>query len=343
MATPTDVSIDVSATDGDAPFAIALTPRATDTDGDPLLTVDFGDGSVIDASADVAVAHVYTSPGQYTITMTAESATPGGDTVTAEPVLVTVLVPNTHPLIDNDGGVCEPWITVNDLCATVDGTKDETLAIAAVNEAVRWLNDATGNAWMGPCTAFLRPNVGDTSICDPLTTSRRGRRPIDLTLWLEPPVLSIVELRVDGEVIAPKWYYLADGKLHASSGWDDDDSPLIPWPEQNERRQAGAPGTWDVTVRHGSPPPESLVGAARTLACELYKSCTGDESCELPKNAASVSRDGVTITFQPPVRGRTGIPRVDAQIDLYGPDGLGRPARRMLDPADPTTAQVHRY
>lgn len=341
MATPTDVSIEVSTDDGVAPLAIALTPHATDTDGDALVTIDYGDGTVVESTAEAAVAHVYSSPGQYTITMSAASATPGGDTVDADPVIVTVTVTDNYPALTNDGGVCEPWITTNDLCATIDGTRDEVLATAAVNEATRWLNDATANRWMGPCVALLRPNVGSRALCDP--AARRGRGPIDLTLWLTPPIIEVIEVRVDGEVVDPKWYYVGGGKLYASTGWDDDDSPLIPWPDQNTDRQAGAPGTWDLTVRHAPGPPEPLRGAARTLACELYKACTGDESCELPKNAASVSRDGVTITFQPPVRGRTGIPRVDAQIDLYGPDGMGRPARRMLDPADPTSAQVYRY
>lgn len=344
MAAPTDVYIQISATDGAAPLAVAVTPHATDEDASvPEFSIDYGDGATVTgAPAEEPLAHVYTSPGQYTIT--ASAAVEGFPPVEAEPVVVTVAAPNNYPEVLNPGGVCQPWITVNDLCSVTDSGAMALRGQAAVNAATRWLNDITGGRWSGPCTSFLRPNVGDAAgNCDPAGYRRRGRQPIDLTLWIAPPILEVVELRVDGQVIDPKWYYIRDGKLHASTGWDDADSPLIPWPAQNDDRQDGAVDTWDLTVRHAPGPPETLREAAAVLACEILRLVSGDERCALPKTAVSVSRDGVTMTFQPPVRGRSGIKFVDSQIDLYGPEGIGIAPRRILNPADPTRVQVSRY
>lgn len=343
MAAPTDVSIEVSQHTGKAPHAVAVTPHATDADSTtPEFSIDYGDGTVVTGPAEVAVAHIYTSPGQYTLTARATVA--GFPPVDADPVIVTVTIPNNFPALQNDGGVCTPWIGVDDLCRVADTSSAERLGQSAVNAATRWLNDVTGGAWSGPCTSFLRPNVGDIpGLCDPYGRHRHGRQAIDLSVWIAPPIIEVVEVRIDGEVIDPKWYYLDGARLVASTGWDDADSPLIPWPFQNDDRQAGAADTWDVTVLHGAGPPETLVEAARVLACEILRLVTNDEECALPKTAVSVSRDGVTMTFQPPTKGRSGIKFVDSQIDLYGIEGLGAAPKRMLDPANPTRVQVSGY
>lgn len=343
MAVPTDVSIEVSGTEGAAPFAVAVTPHATDTDATtPVFTIDFGDGSTTTGDAEAAIPHIYASPGQYTLTATA--AVEGFDSADAAPVIFTVTSADRYPALQNPGGVCVPWVGLDDLCTIADTSSAETKGLKAINAATRWLNDMTGGRWGGPCTTFLRPNVGDTTgMCDPLGWNRRGRQPIDLSLWVTMPIVEVIELRVDGVVVPRKWYYVRGGKLHASTGWEDDDSPLIPWPVQNEDRQDGAVDTWDLTVLHGSGPPEPLLDAAAVLACEILKLVTNDETCALPKTAVSISRDGMTMTFQPPRPGRSGITFVDTQIDLYGPNGIGATPARMLDPADPTRVQVSRY
>lgn len=338
MATPTDVSIEVSVDDGPAPLAVALTPHATDLDDDgtPVFTIDWGDHTpTTTADAEAATAHVFMSPGQYTVTGRVVPAV-SGDPVDADPVVITVVAPGAFPNLDNDGGVCVPWITVDEVCAIIDGSNDEILMESAIKVATRWLHDATGMRWGGPCTSFIRPPDAACAV---------GRRhdPIDLSRWLAAPIRSIVEVRVDGVPIDPKWYYLSGDKLHASTGYDDADSPLIPWPTQNDDRQPGAADTWDLTVVHGMAPPEPLREAAKRLAAEIVKQCCGADDCALPPNAASVSRDGVTISFQPPTPFATGIRFVDAQIAQYGPNGYGRPARRMYDPAAPSDAQVGRF
>jgi hypothetical protein len=341
MAAPTDVSLTVSDTDGEAPLAVAVTPHAVDPDdtATPSVTIAWGDrtpASIVDAGT--AAAHVYQSPGQYTISARAAI---GADTTDADDVVVTVAAPNAFPALDSPGGVCVPWVTLETVGLPA-GFDDPTLAQAAIDAATRWLNDATVNRWSGPCTAFVRPDTGTDRLCDPATARLRSG-PIDLSTWLTAPIRSVVEVRVDGVAVDAKWYYLNGNRLYASTGFDDADSPLIPWPTQNVDRQPGAADTWDVTVVHGSGPPEGLVDAAKRLAGEIIKQRCGDASCALPENVTSVSRDSVTITFTPPLPGRTGVRYIDDQVSLYGPDGYGRSPRRMYDPAAPTSAQVNRY
>lgn len=342
MAAPIDVSVTLNPTTGDAPLAVAATPAATDPDAldTPVCTVDWGDGSTSTTDAGAAVAHTYPSPGQYTVAVTAEL---GDDSTDAEPVTVTVAAANHYPVVEEDGGVCVPWLTVTGDFSEVLGDAQRTaLTQSAINVATRWLNDATGHQWAGPCTTFLRVDTGDDRACGPQRPRIRDGA-LDLSVHVTTPIRRVVELRVDGEVVDALYYRLDGPRLRASTGYSDGASPLIPWPVQYLDRQPGALDTWDVTVEHGAGPPEPLVRAARLLVEEIVKQVTGDEACALPSNAASVSRDGITITFTPPAPGRTGIRFVDDQISLYGPDAYGATPRRMFDPAATPNAEVYRY
>lgn len=345
MAAPTDVSIEINTTDGEAPLAVAVVPHATDpADVDtPVFTIDWGDHTAVTTGdAESPIAHVYMSPGQYTVTA---SAALGADSTEADDAIVTVAAPNAYPLLENPGGVCVPWLVVDNLCFTNENTREMELAQQAINISTRWLNDATGGRWGGPCRTFVRPftgNGGDRCAAPNGIVNLRG--PIDLSLYLTTPILSIVEIRVDGVAVDKSWAYLDGPRLVPSTGYGDGDSPLIPWPTQDRDRQAGAVDTWDVIVEHGAGPPEPLVHAAKLLAEEIVKQCCGWEDCALPSNVASVSRDGVTISFQPIGPGRCGIPLVDAQISgPYGVDGYGKAPARMLDPAAHQSAQVGYY
>ena len=332
MATPVDVTALIETEAGAAPFTVDLTVSGVDPDdGDVEFTIVWGDSTpdTVTESGETE-PHTYERPGQYTIVATASV---GSDSADADDVIVTVLAPAGHPALDNDGGVCVPWVSLEDVCGDQTSTRERQLLQSAINVATRWLNDATGRRWNGPCTTFVRPllsvdcGVGYTGS-------------IDLSLWLKPPMRRIIDLRVDGEPIDTTWVYLAGNKLHASHGYGDEDSLMIPWPTQNTDRPPGGIDTWDLTVEHGAGPPEPLREAASRLATEIVKQCCGQE-CDLPDNVSSISRDGVTITFNPPAPGRTGIPFIDAQIGLYGVEGLAQ-RRRMFDPAGPR-AQIGEY
>lgn len=335
MAAPTDVTLALESTEGTAPFAVAVVPTATDPDevDTPSFTIEWGDGTadtVVDSGS--PAAHAYSSPGRYTIAATAAL---GDDTTDADPVEITVTAANRFPVLE-DTGVCVPWIDEDDFCAPLDDPAAVALAREAIRVATRWINDATLNQWSGPCTALVRPNPQRLTNCPP-----ESRQSIDLSEWLPVPITEIVEVRVNGEVIDPEWYYLDGTRFVASLGWGDDTSPLRPWPKQTDR-PAGAVDTWDLTARYRTGPPPPLARAARVLAEQIMKQCCGQE-CDLPDNVASVNRDGVTISFRPPSGTESGIPFVDQQIGLYGGNALAKPPKRMYDPASTTTAQVTYY
>lgn len=340
MATPTSVSFEPEGTSGEAPFDFTVAVDAVDLEGSlPEFTISWGDGNESTVTnAGESATHTYLSAGQYTVSATVAA---GSDVVDVDDdIVVTVASPVIYPALTDPGGVCVPWVAVTELCNSGDDTFNTELAQSAVDVATRWLNDATGQRWSGPCTSMIRPLMDS----DPLCTPRKySRQPIDLTLHVSTPVLSVVELRVDGVAIDTSWVMLSDGKLSATRGYGDDPSPLIPWPTQDSTRPDGAVDTWDLTVIHGAGPPEPLRRAAVILAEEVMKQACGDESCGLPSNATSVSRDGVTIQLMVPTGGKTGIPQIDAQIDMYGPNGYGARPRRMLDPAANHDARVVRY
>lgn len=223
-------------------------------------------------------------------------------------------------------GMCEPWITADDVC-----TSDEELERAqqAADEAMAWLFRATCAQFTGLCTSLIRPDVRGGKSCRPSTSALdpqpRWHR-VDLTTMVPGAIRSIIEVQVEGVVIDSDDYRLVRGKYlvpHTGGGLD-------PWPFQDLNRPDGDIDTWSALVEHGNPAPADLVEAARQLATQLLNKACGRE-CDLPDNATSISRDGMSIELRIPERGETGLPLVDSIVALYPCASR----RRILDPAEP--------
>lgn len=336
MAIPIDITI-AGVLSGEAPFDAALTPTGVDPDdGTVTFTIDWGDGTnPTVVTSGVPAEHTYDHPGLYTVTYTAAV---GVDEADPETVAVTVYASTFIPSLDLPEGVCTPWFTVDDMdCHSVPAHLRE----AAMVEATRWLFDATCRLWPGTCTSTIRPHTEDrcTSFINPAVPHR-----LDLTRWVKGPIRNIVDVHVDGQPIDRTWFWLENNRwLVSSDGFGDEeaDSPLIPWPRQIPQRQLGGVGTWSVTVEHGADPPPPLVRAAVTLACETVKQCTGDDTCVLPDNATSVTREGVTIRLAQRQEGKVGVPFIDNMLEQYGCASQRARARRLHDPLAPR-AQVSR-
>lgn len=71
-----------------------------------------------------------------------------------------------------------------------------------------------------------------------------------------------------------------------------------------------------------APPPEGIT-AACVFACEMFKSCSGQE-CRIPKRTRSVTRPGISYEALVPTdfldKGRTGITEVDYFLAAWGTD-----------------------
>lgn len=218
------------------------------------------------------------------------------------------------------------WFTVADLTCDNANTEGASGYAAA---AQSWLYAKTGYRWPGVTQSVVSPTYPCGHDRGQHCTCRVRWQRLDLTRWVRGPIVSVDEVVVDGAVV-PDDQYRLDNRRFLAAQYDGPGGTgtLLPWPVQNLTLPPGAVGTWQVTVTHGSAPPPEVLAAAKALACQLIAKHNGGP-CDLPDNATSVTRDGVTITLQVPEDGRTGIPWIDSVLDLYPPVQT----RRLLDPA----------
>lgn len=224
---------------------------------------------------------------------------------------------------------CEPWLTRTDVCTDPDVSP--AIVNTAIASATSWLFEATCGRFTGVCTSTIRPRRSADLDLHGDCTLPVDRYQVDLSPWVTGPVLSIVEVVVDGEAVDAGDYRLVNSRWLVAHP----DGALRPWPPQYVDRPDGDEGTWSVTVTHGRVPPAELVDAAADLAKQLIAKCTGG-NCLLPDNATSVSQDGVTVELNVPTDGKTGLPLVDTIVAMYP----CRRTRRIYDPAAPVPEVV---
>lgn len=139
---------------------------------------------------------------------------------------------------------------------------------------------------------------------------------------LPGPVGGIEEVKLDGVALSPSKYRVDNGNRLVSL------DPDIVWPAcQDFALDDDQEGTFSVTYYQGAAPNELTRYAAGILANEFYLACAkGPKSgkCRLPSGVKTVVRRGVTYEMGADMfaDGRTGIPEVDAVIDLYNPNRL---------------------
>lgn len=138
---------------------------------------------------------------------------------------------------------------------------------------------------------------------------------VDYTrIRLDAPIHSIVEVTVDGAVVDPATYHVADYLWLVSTG--------DPWPVDLS----------DTLVEYvqGFAPPVGAGAVVAELACELAKAVCDDSSCRLPRRIVAKTRQGVTITYDDITgSGKTGIWSVDSWIVAASP---GQAPPRMWSP-----------
>ncbi len=149
---------------------------------------------------------------------------------------------------------------------------------------------------------------GGSCSCNPLSEA-----------WLPSPVSSIVSVKLDGQVMPITGYRVDNFRLLVRT-----DGGV--WPICQDLTLADTqPNTWSVTVRVGEETPVSGRLAVGELACEIIKACTG-QACAIPKNATTITRQGVTIdfaTFTDLLRdGLVGLRFSDMFIATYNPQRL---------------------
>ena len=151
-----------------------------------------------------------------------------------------------------------------------------------------WLRSASGGSYgTGTVTEYVRPRLsmgcgyrlpyggrvvnagGSGGSCCAFALHRQ-------------PVRSITSVTVSGQVLSPSSYIVWRGKLQRVDGGC--------WPSADECD----PPPITVVYRFGWDVPPSGQVALGELACEVVKMLAGDK-CRIPKNARTISRQGVTI------------------------------------------------
>lgn len=119
----------------------------------------------------------------------------------------------------------------------------------------------------------------------------------------------------------------------------------VSWPtSQDLMAPYDAPGAFSVLYWRGVRVPVAGRRAVTALACQIYKKCVGDGSCELPERVTQVNRDGLTFTMIDPMRfldqGRTGLADVDLWLAAVNPRGNLQPSL-VWSPDLPTHRPEH--
>lgn len=145
---------------------------------------------------------------------------------------------------------------------------------------------------------YLGPSI-DLSLLDPIDTPRR-----------------VVAITIDGAVTLD--WFQAEHRLYATAGtalgvFLGSCCPI--WSANVE-----------LVIDEGESPPTEVLEAAAWLYGELVKMHLGDE-CDLPSNATSVSRDGVTVQLSPDFT--DAVPMLGIVKRLYG-DQIS--TFRLIDP-----------
>lgn len=260
--------------------------------------------------------------------------------------------------MDGDFDPCEAWPVIWQCDVTSD---DDALQQVAVDAATQVLYALTGRQF-GSCQVTLRPcrdscqevpwPGGDWALWPGrgvwpqpaliaglwynLTCGSCGTNCSCTTIsevTLPAPVMSVQEVRVDGQVLVTGAYRVDDNRtlVRIDGGV---------WPRCNDLSRADTQtGTWSVTATYGREVPTLARIAMGELACEFMRGLRG-EDCRLPRQLASLTRQGVSIQF-PNVtelltEGRLGLYFGDLAIATYNPSHLHRRARTFsIDRATP--------
>lgn len=132
-------------------------------------------------------------------------------------------------------------------------------------------------------------------------------------------VYQVLQVLIDGVELSPSAYRLDDNRLVVRT--DGGSWPLC----NNLSKNDSEVGTWSITAQWGEPLPELGKMAVGELACEFGK-FLGGADCNLPQSVTSLSRQGVSLTFedanQALENGRTGLHFTDMFISAFNPGGL---------------------
>lgn len=237
------------------------------------------------------------------------------------------------PAKTGGAGVCEPWITWDDvtlLCSNAPTFPDETAETmqAIALDYAQTIVDALSCDQFGVCIIAASPC---STRC--LQLCRHGRRCScgryeKVRLGTEP-IVQVFSVTIDGERLDPSAYRVDDFEWLVRT---DDDV----WPRcQDMEAAAGSDSTWEVEWAYGRPIDNAARLALAMFTCQIGKQILDDDDCELPPGTTTASRDGVTVniidTEEAIAKGKTGVRLTDFWLSTVCPQGLD-PGAGAFDP-----------
>lgn len=245
-------------------------------------------------------------------------------------------------------GPCAEWTDAAHVGACIPCKPDdfdEAMIAETIDAASEALWALSGRQFSGECTEVVRP-VRSSALWDRFPSApgngwgwylgndwcwcgddpRRAHESCPLTseTGLDVyPVTGITEVLVDGAVLPASSYRVDDFRWLVRLDGDR-------WPccQDLTADPAVDDDTFQITFTHGLTVPALGARAAAVLACELYKACTNDDNCRLPRQVVTVTRQGVTMVT-PGLSdligdGKTGLAEVDLFLHSVNPAGLRR-------------------
>lgn len=214
---------------------------------------------------------------------------------------------------------CDWPLSPDECCETVDGINTEIIE-NAISTASNMMTRLSGYT-IGQCSGTIRP----LTICgecrgyccggaDGIRLIGKDARQITQVsrVRLGPDVYPVTDWRFDEET-QMLWHVPPGTWPHKDARWDED----------------GTGEAFSVDVIMGAEPDAWARAVGTLLACELVRSCT-NQKCRLPKNATSVSSQGVTVTLSD-ADVKALLPEVAGWVAVVNPYDAVLPAR-MFSP-----------
>ncbi len=215
---------------------------------------------------------------------------------------------------------CERFASISDIYDAACGCDltvdvDDTFVANWLDVASDLLANLSGGVVSGRCLRTVRPVWRGS--CGPASfdwTTRFGGLE---TIPLRGPNVDIVEILIDGAVVAASDYKLLDGSFLLRIGSE--------WPKVNDlRRDDSQANTFSITYRFNPAVDTLTFLACVELTCELIKDARGKPS-GLPRGVTQASIQGATVQVANRAQalrdGDEQIPVVARWMSVYAPDG----------------------
>lgn len=243
--------------------------------------------------------------------------------------------------VGTDTGPCDAWISPEDVFAMkpaadiAEADRDYDKAADMAEAATRLLFALSGSVYTGLCHDVVRPCPPRTCLTPASRTCACGG--IEGLRLGNGSVLGVLEVRIDGAVLAASAYTVVDRKLLMRI-----DGERWPVCQDLTADPTTEELTFQITYVHGRLAPADGVIAAQRLAGDYYASSVGLD-CSLPANVQSLIRQGVQYTMGDPSQeltdGVLGLVEVDRFLTA---ERWGRKHRQTVVASPDVLPQVRR-